>query len=492
MEAVDRACLEEVAMVLASKAVRQSLLAMVGVFLALQAAPAEESRPMAGPVLVDDPALAVLVAGALANRPEVAQAQAAAQALAEQVPQVSALPDPVTSLGIQNDGFKQIQIGKMEGSYLSAMVSQTFPWRGKRGLRTEVLTLSTSQAETDLERVRLTVQAEVERAYLDLLLVRDQSGLVSRLETLWAQAEGLARTRYETGDGAQSDLLRAQLERTRLQQRRATLTAEEHRRVAAFNRVCGRPQDEPLDTDRSLADLPDPGLPEPGQAAAEAEARSPELRRAGLAVEQANRLIELARLDLRPDLTVNAGVMPRWGGFSPMWQTGVTFSVPLWAGGKQSRAVAESQLRRTVARNSAEAVRRLLAQRVTERLAVLQALLESNRLYRGGLLIQSEATVSSTLVQYQVGRVTFASVLEALTGYLADLNGFYESVAAAWQVDIAAREASLEPVTGPGAGGMGGSAVPGAAGMGSGSTATPEPTSPLPGSSAGAGSMGRM
>lgn len=466
----------------------------VGVLVLLSWHPGlAEGQPLAptGPGLPDDPVLAGLIGQALEQRPEVAQARAAAQAVSEQVPQAGALPDPVVGLGIQNDSFREIQIGEMETSYLSVMASQTFPWHGKRTLRTEALALAHHQAEADLDRVRLSVQAEVERAYVDLLLRRDQLGLLSRLETLWAQAEGLARARYETGDGAQSDLLRAQLERTRLQQRRAALTAEEQRRVAVLNRSAGLPLDDAVAAGRSLGDLPDPVLPELGQATADAEARSPELQRAGLGVEQSARLVELSRKEYRPDLTVSAALMPRWGPFGPMWQAGLSFSVPLWIGRKQSRAVTESQLRGAAAQSGAQVVHQLLQQRVKERLAVLAALLESNRLYRSGLLIHSEATVSSTLVQYQVGRVTFASVLEALTGYLGDLNGFYESVAAAQRIDIAQREVSLEPVAGAESSGMVGSSVPGAGGMGSGS-ASPGSSSPLPGSAAGSGSTNRM
>ena len=91
---------------------------------------------------------------------------------------------------------------------------------------------------------------------------------------------------------------------------------------------------------------------------------------------------------------------------------------------------------------------------------LLDALLETNRLYRSGLLVQSEATVSSTMAQYGVGRVTFASVLDALAGYLNDVNGFFESVAAAQRIAIAQREVSLESVTGA-AVNMGSASIPG-------------------------------
>ena len=436
--------------------------ATVLILLVPNAAPAGETTSTpTGSALSDDVVLQGLVKEALEKRPELAQARASVQAEVERVPQAGALPDPVLSLGIQNDGFKAIQIGKMETSFLSVTASQTFPWYGKRGLRSDVLTLEARRAEADLGRARLSVRAEVERGYLDLLLVRDQLKLQARLETLWTQAEGSARARYEAGEGAQSDILRAQLERSRLKQRRWALTAEERRRVAVLNRLRGHPLDDTLPTDRSLADLADPVLPDAAQASTEAETQSPELAKARLSVEESGALVDLAKKDYLPDLTVSAGLMPRWGAFEWMWQAGLSFSLPVWAGSKQARAVAEGELRGTAAEAGSEAVRQLLRQRVAERLGLLAAILETNQLYRSGLLVQSEATVSSTLAQYQVGRVTFASVLESLTGYVGDLNGFYESVAAAHRLAIAQREVSLDPVDGLATSGMGGSSVPG-------------------------------
>lgn len=413
-----------------------------------------------------DSVLAGLLREALGSRPELAQAQATLKADQARVPQARALPDPVVSLGIQNDGFKGLQIGQMETSYWSIAAAQTFPWYGKRGLRARAQSLEAKQSEADLERARLAVQAEVERGYLDLLLVRDQIRILGTLEVLWIQAEGLSRSRYETGQGAQSDVLRAQLERSRLQQQRWALVAEERRRLAVLNRSVGRPFDDPIPTAVSLGDLADPSLPDSSGAEADIEARSPELRRARLASEQSGALLSLARKDYFPDLTLAGGVMPRGGAFEPMWQAGVSLPIPLWAAGKQSQAVREYRLRGQAAQDNAETVRRFVRQRLEERRAMLTALLETNRLYRSGVLIQSEATVSSAMAQYKVGRVPFASVLEALSGYLGDLVGFYESVAATQRIDIAQRELSLDPVASPALGGLGGASMPGSSGMG--------------------------
>jgi outer membrane protein, heavy metal efflux system len=442
-----------------------------------------------GPPLADDPLLAGLVRDALSNRPELAQTRAMIEAERERIPQSGALPDPVVTAGIQNDGFRSIQIGDMETSWLLFMGSQTFPWAGKRGLRGEVTTLATQGAEADLARAELSTQADVERAYVDLLLVRDELRLLARIETLWTQAEGMARVRYETGDGAQSDLLRAQLERSRLKQRRWGLEAEEQRRVAALNRLRGRAPEDSIATSRSIADVPDPVLADTAAVAA-AESKSPELRKSQLAIEQSAKLVDLAEKDYYPDLTVSAGVMPRWGDFETMWQANVSFSIPLWSGSKQSHAVTENELRGTAAARGTEAVRQLLRERLLERRALLEALIETNRLYRSGLLVQSEATVTSTTAQYRVGRIAFASVLEAITGYIADTDAFYQSVAATQRLDIAQRELSLEPAAGAGSAVTAGAPMPGT-GV-SIQSAAPAASASGPAPSTGSGSMTGM
>lgn len=450
--------------------------------LAVGSAPAAEGdrRPLGA-------ALDALVAEALANNPDVARAKAVVDAERHRTGQAGALPDLMLSLGIQNDGFSSIQIGKMETSWYSIMLSQTFPWFGKQGLRESLAGLQMREADAAFQRSRLSTEAAVRRAYLDLLLVRDQLGLLHKLELLWAQSEDLARARYEAGQGAQSDLLRAQLERSRLQQRRWLLKAEESRRLENLNQLRGRPLDDAIETAGSLADLPDTPLPELDAAIGEAESRSPELARAELALQQSEQRTALAKKDYFPDFAISAGVMPRGGPFEPMWQAGLSLNLPIWAAWKQKRSIAESESRHQGSERGVDAVRRLLHLRVSERLALLTALRQSNRLYRAGLLVQSEATVSSTIAQYRVGRVTFASVLDALAGYLNDVNGFFESLAAAERLLIAQREVSLEPLASSAAP-LSSTPMPGSGAATSVSGAGPSTTSSAPESS----SMSRM
>jgi outer membrane protein TolC len=355
----------------------------------------------------------------------------------------------------------------METSFYQAMLTQPLFWPGKRDLRTEVASRQVKLAEAQLARVALTVEADVRRAYVELLLARDQLSLLARQEALWEQSEGLAKARYQVGAGPQSDLLRAQLERTRLRQQRLALEAQERTRSQVLNRLRGHALDEPIETALHLADLGDPALPGLSDALADAEARSPELAQARLSVEQAEKRVELANRERWPDMALSAGVMPR-GSLDPMWTLSFSVGLPVWSGRKQGRAVAESEARRDAEGQGSEAIRQVLRLRTEERLALLGSALQTNQLYRAGLLVQSEGATESTLGQYRVGRVPFASVLEVLNGYVADRASFLGSLAQAQRIGIAQWELSLEEPTGSAAGMSGGGAVPGAKAMGGG------------------------
>ena len=396
-----------------------------------------------------DPVVDRLVAEALATLPELRQAGALAGAARERIAQARALPDPVLSLGIQNDGFGGIEIGTMETSFFSIMLSQELPWPGKRALRGQIAALGADQALASVDRLRLTTEAEVRRSYLDLLLARDRLTLVEELAALWQKSEALARARYEVGSAPQSDILRAQLGAARLAQRRIALAAEERRWLQALNRLRDRPLDEAIATARRVRDLTDPVIMSHEDELADAEARSPELRAARLGIRRAAAGLDLARKERLPDFGVSAGVMPR-GDLEPMWQLAVSVNLPfLWGSGRRRAAITEARLLTEADRFAGEAVAQVLRERVGERRRSLLALLESLRIYRDGLLVQSRATVESTLSQYRVGRVGFASVLEAIAGYIDDEDAYLQAIAGAQRVVIAGAEVSLEPTGAP-------------------------------------------
>lgn len=398
------------------------------------------------PQLPTDPLLAQLIEESLAARPELAQAQATVTAERERAPQVGSLPDPMLQVGVQNDTFTTWNVGKMETSWYSIMATETFPWPGKLGLRRDAADLSAAQAAQNVVRVRLTTEADVRRAYLALILALDRLGLIERLEALSQRTAASARARYEAAAAAQSDILRAHLELKRLRQRRWALQVEADTAMQTLNRLRAHALDEAIRPRIHTVEFPVPDLrPEP-DTIQDALDRSPELAAARAGIAQGERLRSLAHKSYLPDFTISFGVMPRGGEFPPMWLASLGVPIPVFAGSKQSRAVAESEARVAAAQRNFDALEQLVRLRAQQRRTALRATLETIRIYREGLLAESDATVESTLAQYETGKVTFISVLEANAGFINDHDGYLLELAQAQRLEIDAAEVSLAAV----------------------------------------------
>jgi outer membrane protein TolC len=445
-----------------------SLRFQIAAFLLLALVPstaafAQEGEP--------DAALDALVSEALAKNPDVLAMAESAVAAEARPEQARALPDPMLSVLYTNDGWGPT-LGEMPMTTLALMGSQTLPWPGKRDLRAAIARSDAARTRESVERARLTLAAAVRRAFWGLALAHETLDLLAEQREIWRSAEAVARGRYVVGQGAQQDVLRAQVEITRYEQQRAELEAELAVRAAELNRLLNRPADAaPPPTPRLVLR---PRAVELPALWADAEARSPELRAAAASQERETLAARLARQDFRPDLTVQAGYMNR-GGLDPMWQAGVGVNLPVFRGRRRA-AVAEAQARGLGAARGAEAVRAQLRFRTQERVLQLRAAETLARLYADGVVPQARLAYEASIASYQAGKVPFLSVLEALSSLYADRAGQLRVVAAHERIKAALDEASLESTSEmPAAGGpgMGASAAPLAGGSTTGAAGMP-------------------
>lgn len=440
--------------------------------------------PAAGPAA--DPAeLDALVAEALARNPDLRALQAWLDSARTRPEQARALPDPMVSVLYVNDGWAP-SLGQQEMTTLGLMGSQTLPWPGKRGLREKIAAQDAVPPAERLERQRLTVAAGVRRAFWGLALAEESLGVLREQADVWKEAEGVARARYAVGQGAQQDVLRAQLEITRFEQLRAEQLADVESRLAELSRLVGR--EVPRD---AVAGIRLALRPEPRDLAAlqsQAEAILPELRAGAAGVEREQLALDLAQRDFKPDFTVQAGYMNR-GGLDPMWQAGVGITLPLYRG-RRHAAVAEAEADGRAAASTVEAVRAQIRFRTREREAQLRAAERMATVYAEGLLPQARLSYEASIASYQAGKVPFLTVLEALSTLYRDRIDHLRVLAAHERIRASITEASLEATSempSGGAAGMGSVAGAfGGAGQMAGSASGAAPAAPA----AMSGSMG--
>lgn len=418
----------------------------------------------------EDPVLAALVREAMDRNPDVVAARATVDAARQRPAQARALPDPMLSATYTNDGWGP-SLGGMPMTTLALMGSQELPWPGKRELRGKLAEREADQAEPQLQRVRLSLEAQVRRAYADLLLSRQVLELVAEQGNVWQQIEGVARARYAVGQGAQQDVLRAQIELTRVEQLRTEQALEAEVRLAELNRLAARPADTPLETPARIRLGPGgEGLDAELERALE---KSPELQAVAATIERERLAVALARKEFKPDFTVQGGYMNR-GGLDPMWQAGIGITLPV---NKKKRiaAVAEAEARLRGAEQQVESIRLLLRFRTQERLAQLRSAESLVALYEKGIVPQDEMSVEAAVANYQAGKVPFLAVLESLATLYSDRTTQLQLLAAHTKTRAGLEEASLEPTSGAmpagavrGFGGMSGAlAAAGSGGIGS-------------------------
>lgn len=430
---------------------RKLLLAGVALQLVLASAPARAQVPW--PVPVEDPALAALIEEALSKNPDVAAARQAAAAAGQRPAQARSLPNPMLSVGYTNDGWSP-SLGTQEMTTLGFMASQELPYPGKRGLRGDIAAREAGQVEQQAERVGRGITAAVKRAYYGLLLSRHLLDLIHDQEEIWKQIEGVARARYSVGQGAQQDVLRVQVEVTRIEQLVAEQEAESEIRLAELNRLLAREASAPLETPARLALRPVQGSLD--QLFDWATAVSPELKGVDLAIERASLAVNLAKKEFKPDFSVQSAYMNR-GGLAPMWQAGIGISVPLYRK-RLSAGLAEAEAQLRSSQSAIESVRLQLRFRTQERLTQLKTTERVATLYGEGIVPQDRMSVEAALANYQTGKVPFIAVLEALTTLYNDRATHLRLLANHEQTLASLEEASLDPTSAmasAGAGGMG-------------------------------------
>jgi cobalt-zinc-cadmium efflux system outer membrane protein len=415
------------------------LLGMLALAAAAPLARAQESKAPSSP----DPVLEALIAEALSRNPDLLAAQAAIAAARERPTQVSALPDPMVSLSYTNDGWAP-SLGRMPMTTLALMASQNLPWPGKRHLRSDIAAREADVVEQQLARARLSLRSAVTQAYVGLLVARELQALAREQRGLWQDIEIVVRSRYALGQGAQQDVLRVQVEITRVEQREIEQDTEMRIRVAELSRLLARAFEAPADTSTRLVSRP--VVESLADALDRARAISPELAAARLTIDRDRLSLSLAQKAFKPDFTVQASLMNR-GGLDPVWFAGVGINVPFNRKARAS-AVAEGDLTIKSGQRALESLDLQLRYRTEERYTRIKAAEKTIALYDQGIILQDRMTLEASVANYQSGTVPFASVLEAMTTLAGDRWTRATLVADHERLAASLEEASLDP--GPG------------------------------------------
>ena len=359
--------------------------------------------------------------------PQVAAARAAATASAARVAAAGTLPDPRVQLGFMGRDLPSLQPMETLGMD-QVQVMQMVPLAGKLGLASDAARARAQAAGTRVSAMLWSVRRDAALAFYDMWAAGRQLVVARETRDLLRQAADAAESMYRVGQGRQADVLRAQMEITRMTEEIVRLGAMRRSMAARLAGVL----DAPGLADSMVPRIPkldDARLPAAAGAANDSLADLAVAGRPGLAagrqdVAAAEIARQLAERELWPDLEFGVQVARRPASAAPPSASGgamsagwmgsfmIGASIPIFAGRRQLRMRDEAAAMRDMAAADVRALEAETRGMVGEVTAELLRSRESRTLYASALLPQALATRDAAAAAYRTGGVDFMTLLD--------------------------------------------------------------------------------
>jgi outer membrane protein, heavy metal efflux system len=374
--------------------------------------------------------LADLLAEAEQNNPQIRAARQGWEA-AKQVPsQVSTLPDPQFTAQQVNVGSPRPFAGytNSDFAYFGLGVSQDLPYPGKLRLKGEMAKRDADVVQQQYESVLRSILAGVKSAYFQLAYLSKTLGILESDGDLLQQVEKAADARYRSGMGNQQDLLRAQLEQTKLLREITMHHLEVAKVQAQIKQLLNRAQSSP---DIEPPELPETALPYTfEELLSTTKAQNPEISGAEKIVEKQKLQVDLAHKDFYPDFNVQY----MWQRTDPTqsrayYMLTVGVRVPIYRGRKQRPELAQAEAELNRSRSESEVQAQQLAFEVRSEYDTAQKTAELLKIYRDGLLPQARAGFQAGIAAYQNNRQDFQALLASFLDVLHLDEEYWKSVA---------------------------------------------------------------
>jgi cobalt-zinc-cadmium efflux system outer membrane protein len=350
------------------------------------------------------------------SNPEIAASVHAWQAATNVPKQASALPDteitvqqfsvgsPRPFAGYSNSDFAYVGIG----------ASQDLPYPGKRRLRSEVAEREADAIRAQSDGVRSQTIETLKLVYFQLAYLQQTLPILERNDQILGQIQQVAESRYRVGQGNQQDVLKAQLQRTKILQEIAMHHQQEEQLEAQLKQVLSRAQSSPdivtealfqsvlTHTDAELLDR--------------VQDQNPDVRSRSEMVHRQESQVELSLKEFRPDFNVSYTYEHTADKFRDYYMA--SFGIRLPNRGRQAAALAEATQNQERAKQQLLAEVQRVQSEVEQQYVVVRRSEDQLRIFTEGLLPQSEATFQAGMAAYQSNRQDFQTLLSSFEDVL--------------------------------------------------------------------------
>jgi outer membrane protein, heavy metal efflux system len=386
-----------------------------------------------GPVHAEGPsqtaAIQELVDEALRNNPGLKMLQEKIEAYGERPSQAESLDNPrigfsIVSLPIDTFRFDQEPMTQKQIS-----LWQKFPFPGKLGLKGDIARKDLQVVGEEYGEKKNVVIMQVKIAYRELLFITKSIKITEENRDLLRNFVKITETRYSVGEGIQQDVLKAQVELSKINDLLISLEQKRQSTVARLNTLLNRPAEAAFNPEEEM----------PQELESTCTFTFEELRTIAMENRPSllglQHLIERYRLAERfaeksyyPDFDVGVSYGQRdnaqTGEERPDFISGfVTASIPLWFKTKESKKVEEEKANIRNAVEQYNASKNDVFFKIKDILTEIERYSREIELFKTGLIPQSKTSFESAMAGYQVNKVDFITLVNNhLTVYNYDIE----------------------------------------------------------------------
>ena len=338
-----------------------------------------------------------LIAQARANNPELKALRADYESAEARVSWLGLLPDPVAAV-------------EFSDNMTMYSITQQIPFPTKISERRDFAQNAADHYYMLYVDKEQSIIRQVKQGYAEVLLLKARIRTIDRSIAILEQILNISRQKYELNKAPQAEVLMAQVQLARTENRRILLDDDLIIAQAKLNTMIDRDIETQLPLSSELAEVTDtiPLL----SLYALARDNHPQLKVFILRQKEAEIRLSLARQTYLPDLAFKYTYEKRSDDMhNNKYMIG--FTLPIWFFDKQNKSVQEAAayLRSTSARYQRLENETMLAVKLAKkRVEKYRHVVE---LYASSVLPQAEAALKAALIAYEVDKLDFQTLLES-------------------------------------------------------------------------------
>ncbi len=351
---------------------------------------------------------------ALSSDPLVKSYQASSRAFSAKSIADDTLPDPKLRLGMFNLPIDTLSTTQQPTTQLRLGIQQAFP-KGdslKYKQQQSRWLSQASLARADDENLKIT--RDLRDTFLNLYYEITAVKIIRDSRVLFKDLVKITEAHYAIGRVNQQDVLRADLELSRLDDRIAQARGKENEYRAVLAQWIGDMAYQPISKEfPKLPKLPDTSDVN------KILTRHPAVAMDAYKVKADNSLVNLARQDYKPGINAFVEYRKRFGNNpdgsnrEDMLAAMVTLDIPLFTKNRQDKNVAASIEKTDAAQYKLDDKLRDMKRLLEKNLAAYKRLSERHKIYANSLLQSARSNATASLNAYQSGVTEFTTLMRS-------------------------------------------------------------------------------